>query len=177
MTPAEAVVELGRRGDKTILPKLDAVLKANPWVWESTGDLTRLAEQAWIDRIHGNNLLNGQCLRFKLEAMRKELCGEEANPLERLLVDRLLCCWLGAQQAELDAAMNDPGGAQVSLQVRRLEAANRRFLQACRSLAQVRRLTAGLKIEITHREEPTPRQAVKNVVAERMREENLVGAA
>jgi hypothetical protein len=177
MTPEEAVIELARRGNKTIIPQLEWVLDKEPQLWKDIGDITRLAEQAWIDQIAGSNVLNRQCIRRKVEQMREDLAEATSNALEKALIDRIVCCWLAVHLAELHEAMADVGGLQVSLlQLKRLESANRRFLQATKSLAQVRRLTAGIKIEITHHAPASPREAVGNAVAERMRQENVVTA-
>ena len=178
MTPEEATMERARRGDKTVLPELEKLLDKQPQIWEATGDLTRLTEQVWIGKVSDQNLLHRDCLRRTVEKMRKDLAEATSNALDRVLIDRIICCWLAVQHAEIIDATSQTESVQVSLlQMRRLESANRRFIQATKALAQVRRLTAGIKIEITHHSEPTPREAVKDVVAERMREENLVAAA
>ena len=154
------VVALARAGRRDVLPELEAVFTANPGLWISMGDLTRMTEQAWIDKIYGTDLAAGQAARRHVEQMRKELAGRAASPAEVLLVNRVLVCWLAAQHADLAAAQAGEGeGARVAgLRLRQAESAHRRLLAAVKSLATVRRLSAGLKIEIshTHREHPAP---------------------
>ena len=77
--------------------------------------------------------------------MRRELAGPGATPLERLLVDRVVSCWLVLQWAEYHfaAAQGEslPWERSGFLEGR-LDRANRRYMAAIRSLAATRRLLA-----------------------------------
>ena len=89
----------------------------------------------WPDR--------GNALKLYLQQMREDLDYEAASGLERLVIDQLVVCWLRVQQAQRVRTDQDQKG--VGLQEhkhfdRRLEVANKSFLQACKTLAQVQRL-------------------------------------
>lgn len=152
MTQAEAILELARRGNPAILPKLRQLLAQAPQIADAYGDLVGLAEKAWMDRIAGGDLRVRESLRVKIEQMRDELAGADAGPVERLLVDRLSISWLAAYQADLaDAMVGAAADPRVSAYyARRVEAAHRRVLAAARTLATVRRLIGTVRIEVRH---------------------------
>ena len=152
MTRLQAIVELARRGRRELLGQLEEVFDENPSLWQEAGDLVRLTEQAWLDKICGTNLYNSQAMRRHVERMKKDLAGPDPSPTEKLLAERAAACWLAAQHADLTAATGEgAAGAQVAqLRLKQSESANRRLLAAVKSLAVVRRLAGGLKIEISH---------------------------
>jgi hypothetical protein len=77
----------------------------------------------------------------KLELLRAELLGDNPTPVERILVERVVACWLQVQAAELRAAQStDTYLKQLDFQQRRMDATNRRFLAAVKTLALVRKL-------------------------------------
>jgi hypothetical protein len=70
------------------------------------------------------------------------LAGPEPSVLERLLVDRVVACWIQIEYADLayaQLATTLTSGHRDYLQ-RRQDRAHRRYLSAIRTLAQVRRL-------------------------------------
>jgi hypothetical protein len=56
------------------------VLDAKPEIWQTIGDLQRLVEKSWIDRIAGTDLLTGQSIRRQLEKLKKGLAGPTPSP-------------------------------------------------------------------------------------------------
>jgi len=78
-----------------------------------------------------------------LDSMRDELGYATASGLERLLMDRVVVCWLRVQQAEHIKVDKDKDGITLqwaTVWERRLAIAHRNFLSACKTLAQVRKL-------------------------------------
>jgi hypothetical protein len=79
------------------------------------------------------------------------LAGESPTALENLLAQRIVAAWLAPQHADLAEAVCETDGIKVTeLRIKRLDAANKRYLMALKALAMVRRLTNGLKIEVNH---------------------------
>lgn len=76
--------------------------------------------------------------------LRAELGYNEATPLERLLIDHVVTCWLRQQDTELRYTRMMTNGdttlAQGDYWERRLSGAQRRYLRAVETLAKVRRL-------------------------------------
>src|SRR5262245_51131341 len=87
------------QGDPTALPEVRQALDLHPELWQRYGDLALHARQAWVDRAAGANLLMREALDRKLDALRAELVGPEASPLERLLAEQIVICWLQSAYA------------------------------------------------------------------------------
>ena len=77
-----------------------------------------------------------------LDAMGQELSGPEPSPLERLLVERIVMCWLHLYYAEAIyiQSMSELTLRQAEFHQKRITLAHNRYLSAIRTLAQVRRL-------------------------------------
>ena len=128
-------------GDRSVLPELGRALDRHPAIWQSCGDLAAHARDAWVALVAGKDLLLAESLQRKAAAMREELAGPEAPPLERLLADRVVACWVQLHFA--DAAYAQAKGTtllQDAASQRRQNAAHTRYLQAVRALAQLRKL-------------------------------------
>jgi hypothetical protein len=154
ITPQQATAECIRRaraGDRTVLPGVQWILDHNPKMWNETHHLARLAEQGWITQLAGKDLLLEESIRRQVKQLKANLAGDAPSPLDRLLIERIAATWLAVQHAELDAARDQVDGDAVSqMRLKRLDAANKRFLAATRALAVTRRLLGGMRIEIRH---------------------------
>jgi hypothetical protein len=135
------LVQRAEHGDRQVLPLLQQALDRNAGLWQHYGDLALQAEGSLVQTTAGSNLLLGESLARKLTALKAELAGPSATPLERLLIAEVAGCWLA--KSYLDARMAQSSGAtaaQVEM-LRRLPGdAHRRFLHAARTLATVRKL-------------------------------------
>ena len=79
------------RGDRKAADRLRQILRENPDIWRSIGDLARHAEQSLIDLIARGNLVLGESVRLKVEEMRKSLLAEATDEtLEKLLIDEVV---------------------------------------------------------------------------------------
>jgi hypothetical protein len=134
-------VERAEQGDESVLGELRAALDANPWVWERYGDLGKQSQAAWLQLIAGKNLMLQESTRRKAEQLRAELAGPGPSPLEQLLVERTVSCWLQVHYSDAAYAQlkgNSP--AQHTAALRRQNSAQQRYLQAVKALATVRKL-------------------------------------
>lgn len=146
-TPAERqeLIDAIRRaeaGDQTAMAVLTREFDRQPSLWEVMGNVAVQAEAGLILACAGDNLAFREAIRRTLARMRADLAGPEPSPLERLLVDRVVSCWLALSHAE---AMYHQSLATVSLpwaefHQRRIDRAHRRYLSAIRTLATVRGL-------------------------------------
>ena len=132
-----------RAGDRAVLPELRRVLDADSSLWEQYGDLALQAQFGWIDLLAGDDLLLREAVMRKLKDMRGDLCGLNPSPLEVLLVERVLACYV--QTAYADATYAGARGPESTAPLRqellrRQESAQRRYLAAIRNLALVRKL-------------------------------------
>jgi hypothetical protein len=113
----------------------------NPWIWERYGDLAAHAQGAWLQLIAGPNLMLHESVERKAEQMRAELAGPDPSLPERLLVERVVACWLQTQYADAAYAQLKGGTpGQHAAALRRQNSAQQRYLHAIRTLAAVRKL-------------------------------------
>lgn len=78
----------------------------------------------------------------KLEDLRKQLAGLEPSVLELLLVERIVLCWVQVNHADMRFVTQQKSLTfeQAEYYMRRQDRALKRFLQACKALAQIRKL-------------------------------------
>ncbi|WP_165252751.1 hypothetical protein [Paludisphaera soli] len=129
-----------RRGGDEALARLRAALDRRPEIWRRLGDLAAHVERSWIGELAGPDAALAEIFARKAADLRRELGGAAASPLERLLVDRVVACWLQVHHADLAAAR--PGGATAEGRdrlTRRQSAAERRYVGAIEALARLRR--------------------------------------
>ncbi len=138
----EAATKQADHGDQAALALVAQVFDVVPSVWDAYGDLAAAAETAVVDLWSADSTLKKEGLRRRLAALRAELAGPEASPLERLLAERVVACWLHSYHADLTyaRAVKDLPASAVEPYQRRQDRAARQYLKALRSLAEVRRL-------------------------------------
>jgi len=142
----EALVKRARQGDESALPELRQLLDRCPQLWKRCGDLAAQAQQGWLNLVGGVDLLCKESLRRQLDEMRLELSGPNPTPLESLLVQRILACWVQVSFADALAAHAQERQAAPSglrhLQ-KRQESAGRCLTEAVKQLALARRMAQG----------------------------------
>jgi len=92
-------------------------------------------------------------LRAEADALRRSLGSATAIPLERLLIDDVVLCWLRMQIFEQLYTANYATGSGVTLAKadyleRRLTATRRRYLQSIEALARVRGLLSRVGVQV-----------------------------
>jgi hypothetical protein len=156
-TPDEyrALLKRAKAGDRAVVPALRKLLENPAEVEALGGNLARIAEDALVVALGGDDLALKMAIGAKLEALRKELLGPSPTPIERLLAERAVACWLHVQEAEVRYALNqkDMTLRQGDYHQRRMDAANRRYLAALKALALVRKLAVpALQVNIARKQ-------------------------
>src|SRR5262249_40546452 len=95
------LVERAKKGDATALPALRVLLLDPGIVDKLNGDLARVAQQSLVNAAAGNDLAFREAVLRKLEMLRAELAGPDPTPIERLLVERVVACWLQVHHADV----------------------------------------------------------------------------
>ena len=130
-----------QQGDRSALPGLREVLKDPVMVNLFGGNLAYEAQMTLIDKFSGKNLLFRETLTHKLESLRDELSGANPTALERLLVERIVTCWLHLHHMETNYVRRDNMRLELAAYFQRsLTAAQKRYLAAIKMLAVVRKL-------------------------------------
>jgi len=137
------LVEYAEQGDQAALAELKGIEAAHIEDYAREAyELSRVTERALVAAVVGENLLFREGLEGGLTEFRNELVGDAPTALERLIVERILCCWIMTNYADLrfvESSTDRTWTTDEYLQ-KRQDRAQRRFLQACRSLAQIRKL-------------------------------------
>jgi len=135
-----ALVRRAEAGDKAAMTALRPLMNQVPGAWEMAGNLAIRAENARVNVAAGTDEILREALTRKLAALREELGG--GTPLEHLLVERVVACWLNVYYSDALYAkrLNDLTWAQSEYFQRRQERAHRQYLLSIRTLEQVRRL-------------------------------------
>jgi len=136
------LVEKAEKGDVSVLPELRRLFDYNDELWRRVGDMARHAEEALVGLAAGDNLVLREGITRRLAELKAELAP--AGALERLLVERVAACWVAANHADtvFGQSRNLQPPREDQLQ-RRMDVANRRFLESMKLLATVRRLLGG----------------------------------
>jgi hypothetical protein len=142
-TDHEVARLLGRaeKGDVTVLPQLRRLLDESPQLWRDYGDLAAQAQANWVQLAAGINLLLAESLSRKAAELRSELAGPSPSPLEKLLAERVVACWLQVSFYDSQVAqIREYKPAQGRMLQQQLDSANRRYQAAIKTLARVRKL-------------------------------------
>ena len=106
-TTTDGIRNLMRRaakGDTATLPVIRKMLDNQANIELFGGNLAACAQRSFIKAIASEDLSVQEAIKAKLAALRKELQGENPTPVEVLLVERIVACWLQVQDADIRAA-------------------------------------------------------------------------
>jgi hypothetical protein len=125
--------------------------EASPEVIARASDVGRRSQRLLVRTASGGDPLTEEALLGRLDMMREEVAGEDPTPLEVLLTERVVACWLlvelfdalmAPQLSKETPKENRVTERQLRYYLRWQESANARFLAAIRELARVRKLRA-----------------------------------
>src|SRR5712691_5225075 len=132
------LVQRGMQGDREVLPALRTFLDTEPALWKEVGTFVAEVERTWMQLLTGEDLVAREILLRQLQALKEEVAGPMATPLERLLIDRIALCWLQVQQADFLAARQVSQRAALGQQHQ--DGADGVFLAAHKELGLIRKL-------------------------------------
>src|SRR5262249_12848356 len=150
-----AFLQRVEQGDTTTVPVLRAFLQQPGAVDMLGGDLARQAERSLVAKAAGNRLAFKEALTRKLEDLRSELAGPAPTPIERLLVERVVACWLQLHYADIRLEQRDSKLTmeEAEYHERSRDRAHKRYLSAIKTLAVVRKLAVPvLQLNIAKRQ-------------------------
>lgn len=119
------------------------LLDQQPDVWRVASDVVHLTAEELLDRI-GTTPSIRDTLEKGWAAQRESLGYEEASPLEQILIERVLLCWLRQTAIEYDYSRmlrQVPHAETRQRQQQRLTIARQHHRRACETLAHLRLVT------------------------------------
>ncbi len=148
------IVVQAQEGDEKALKRVREIFEEVPRLTRIFIDLAGEAERSLIKKVSGGDPLVREALTPQLKAMRGELAGPNPSPLERLLAERIVACWLQLQYADVLYAQNlgNLNMAQNEYHQKRLDRLHGRYLSAIKALAQIRKLSPAVQINIAEKQ-------------------------
>ncbi len=135
------LVKRAQAGDPTVLPLMREILDAHPEVWQHVGDLSTVAERAWIALLSADNPLAVESMKRTVAEMKLDLGGEHPTRMERMLVDQVIMCWMEVKYLETASAGAEGSSlAQASFRLKHVESAQKRYLTAIKMMTETRAL-------------------------------------
>ena len=127
-----------------------AVRESNPEVVARCADFAGCYRRVLAKTASGSDPLLQEALEARARLMEAEVAGPRPSPLESLLAERVVSGWLLVELMEAlvagqlgrDTAHRVPASYLLQM-VKLQESANRRYLAAIKTLAQVRKLEVG----------------------------------
>ncbi len=139
---AVALFAKARAGDADALAQVHALIRARQWV-DWIGNLGRQATHQLITTAASGDPVWEAGMREKSNTLRDELLGPNPSALEELLVRRVVNGWLATHFLELELTLRPPTDRRDRAYLdSALSRAQKRFTDAARELARVRRLRA-----------------------------------
>ena len=136
-------LDRARQGDDSVLPQLREILDTRPELWQYYGDLS-LHTQNGMDRFDRGYRPRVEGVGDpKAREMKSELAGPDPSPLELLLADRAVACWLQLSHADAGAAKRRCPMLCKPLDrflVKGQNGANKRFTTSLGAISTLRRL-------------------------------------
>lgn len=136
-------IKRAQQGDKMAVPTIQKALEEVPEIREMLGGELQEIVDLTVSRCLGaeDDLAFREAIKHKLNELRRELEGPNPSHLEKLLIDRIVACWLQVQEADFQAARpNGLSAAQANFVQKRQDKAHKRFLSAIKTLTQVRKM-------------------------------------
>jgi hypothetical protein len=138
--PFEKLRELSKRvqtGDDAAMAEIRHILDGNEELWRWLGDVERSTEAMLIE-VAGGSAEVKECIRRSVADLRVSLLSKQPTPLERMAVGRVVACWLFANFVDRWCGWSVKQAGRASDLAKLLEAAEKRYGTALKSLKLVR---------------------------------------
>jgi hypothetical protein len=128
-----------KAGDDSAMAEIRGILDGNDALWRQLGDVETTTEAMLIEFAEGT-AASKESVRRNVAAMKQSLLGEQPTPLERMAVGRVVACWLFAHFVDRWAGWSLKAGGRAGDLAKILEAAEKRYGTALKSLKLVQRI-------------------------------------
>ena len=152
------ILSLARSGDEAAMRILLCGEKESgenlDFMLEPYGDLARVAEEALIEAHCGNDLIIREGLVRRLSKLREDLKEGRESPLEAMIIDLIVCCWIQSQHVTqiYGQSMNETNWKTEEYFQKLQDKVQRRYLNGIKSLAQIRKLGPAIQVNIAEKQ-------------------------
>jgi hypothetical protein len=126
------------------LAELRRLFDEDPELWRTTGNMARRTLDHLLRTYYSQSAYARECVTRRVREMRQEFGYTESSPLEKILIEQILVCWINLYVIEINSGTQlcESHSPETGLYWdRRLTGAQRRFRRACETLARVRKLS------------------------------------
>jgi hypothetical protein len=145
---------MAREGNEETVPQLRKWLADPDFVNQVGFDLGAEVQKVLAKKMTGD-VFSREALVRNAELRHNEIAGPNPSPIERLLVERVVACWMYLNYLEGSYASDNKGLtiAQGIYRQKVLDRVHGRYLSAIRALADVRRLALpALQVNIAEKQ-------------------------
>jgi hypothetical protein len=140
------ITRAAQTGSEFAMAVIEATLRTRPdqsssFMLRGAESIASSTEEYLLKEGLGPNLLLRHIWRERLAELRQKLSKSDQSPLETMLIDRIVTCYLAVHLAELEAEANKPT-SKAAYYDKRLNQAHHRYVSATIALARVRHLLA-----------------------------------
>jgi hypothetical protein len=146
------LVDLAVEGDEAALKAFEEKASFAPYYLSDTfGNLGKVTRDKLLRAFLELHPAYRRGVEIAAEDLVAEMLGTEPTPVERLLVEQVVSCWVESSMVDQVATeklnTGETTNSQLEFYHRWQGRAQRRFLAACKTLAQVRKLL-GINVQI-----------------------------
>ena len=171
MAELQDLVERARSGDRSAVPRLREYLDCNEQLWRNCGSVAVQAQASWINGTVGPDLHLRECMGKQINRMKQELCGDSPTPLEALLVERIVTCWLHLGYLEAREAQSPETSERwFKLRMERYAMAERQFRGAVNALVTARQQAPKIRDDAAGQQAAPPAETNNQIPPEHQTE-------
>lgn len=149
----QALIRRADGGDMSAVPEVRQLLASPGAAALLGGDLARRAEEALLDALCKTRLAARECMLRVMADLRAELAGPNPPPVERLLAERVVACWLHLNSLELSYASKETMPLELAQHYQKcIDRAHKRYLSALKTLADVRKLGVTVQLNVARKQ-------------------------
>jgi hypothetical protein len=138
--------------DPDDVAELRKALREEPGTWRAAGDMLDHAQDQVIQSMASGYAVIEESTRRGKEELREELSEPTDGPLEQLMIQEVILCWLHhshtvrrMQSVTMEGTYTTKDGTYWE---KRVAASQRRYIRAMKSLARVRKLNVSVQINV-----------------------------
>lgn len=140
ITAFRALSKRAQTGDQAALIDLRALMIDQPRLIELFGDVGRMARQAWVKFIAGEDFGVQNAMLLKSDQIIEMFAGSGASAIERLLAEQIATAWLRLSALTLNETVETKqwGNQTGDYLLKRHDQAMRQFYESIRQLGEYR---------------------------------------